>query len=97
LDRIVFDECHTVLDSCLDFRPKMREAGAVIVKRGVQMVYLTATLCPNKEEEFKQIIKVQIPPNQTFRAATTQPNIAYSVVEHLAETEESTFVQELVA
>ena len=35
LVRIVFDECHTVLDSRLDFRPKMREAGAVIVKQGV--------------------------------------------------------------
>jgi superfamily II DNA helicase RecQ len=97
LDRIVFDECHTVLDSRPDFRPKMREAGAAMVKQGVQMVYLTATLCPNEEEEFKQIMKVQIPLNQTFRAPTSRPNIAYSVVEHLAETEESTFVQELVA
>jgi hypothetical protein len=34
-----------------------------MVKQGVQIVYLTATLCPNKEEEFKQIIKVQILPN----------------------------------
>ena len=68
-----------------------------MVKQGVQMVYLTATLCPNKEEEFKQIMKVQILPSQTFRAPTSRPNIAYSVVEHLAETEESTFVQELVA
>ena len=97
LVRIVFDECHTVLDSRPDFRPKMKEAGAVIVKRGVQMVYLTATLCPNEEEAFKEIMKVQIPPNQTFRAPTSRPNIAYSVVEHLAETEETTFVQELVA
>ena len=71
LVRIVFDETHTVLDSRPDFRPKMREAGAVIVKRGVQMVYLTATLCPNEEEEFKQIMKVQIPLNQTFRAPTS--------------------------
>ena len=53
MDRIVFDECYTVLDSRLDFRPKIKEAGAVMVKQGVQMVYLTATLCPNKEEEFK--------------------------------------------
>ena len=96
LVRIVFDECHTVLDSRPDFRPKMREAGAAMVKRGVQMVYLTATLCPNEEEEFKQIMKVQIPARQTFQAPTSRPNIVYSVVEHPAETEESTFVQELV-
>jgi len=63
LVQIVFDECYTVLDSRPDFRPKMREAGAVMVKQGVQMVYLTATLCPNEEEEFKQIMKVQILPN----------------------------------
>jgi RecQ family ATP-dependent DNA helicase len=97
LVRIVFDETHTVLDSRPDFRPKMREAGAAMVKRRVQMVYLTATLCPDEEEEFKQIMKVQIPPTQIFRAPTSRPNIAYSVVEHPAETEEITFVQELVA
>jgi hypothetical protein len=46
----------------------MRKAEAAIVKQGVQIVYLTATLCPNEEEEFKQIMEVQIPPNQTFQA-----------------------------
>ena len=93
----MFDECHTVLDSRPDFRPRMKEAGAAMVKRGVQMVYLTATLCPSEEQEFQQIMKVQIPSNQIIRAPTSRPNIAYSVVEHPAETEESTFVQELVA
>ncbi|KAH7418917.1 P-loop containing nucleoside triphosphate hydrolase protein, partial [Cadophora sp. MPI-SDFR-AT-0126] len=43
LDRFVFDECHTVLDSTPEFRPKMRRLGE-LVERGVQMVYLTATL-----------------------------------------------------
>ena len=42
-----------------------------MVKQEVQLVYLTATLCPNKEEEFKQIIRVQILPNQTFQAPTS--------------------------
>jgi hypothetical protein len=56
------------------------------------MVYLTATLCPNEEEEFKQIMKVQILPIQIFRAPTSRPNITYSVVEHLAEIEESIFI-----
>jgi hypothetical protein len=54
----VFNKCYTVLDSCLDFQLKIKEVGAVIVKQEVQLVYLTATLCLNKEEEFKQIIKV---------------------------------------
>jgi superfamily II DNA helicase RecQ len=92
----VIDECYTVLDSRPDFQPKMKDAGAVMVKRGVQMVYLTATLCPNEEEEFMQIIKVQIPPKQVFRAPTSRPNIAYSVVEYEADVEELAAVQELV-
>lgn len=96
LDRIVIDECHTILDSRPDFRPKMKEAGGVLVKRGVQMVYLTATLCPGEEQEFMQIMKVQIPQQQKFRGPTTRPNIAYSVVERKAEVEELTAIQELV-
>ena len=58
LDRVVIDECHTVLDSKPDFRPEMRKAGAVMMERGVQMVYLTATLSPSKEDEFMDIMKV---------------------------------------
>jgi superfamily II DNA helicase RecQ len=96
LDRIVINKCHTVLDSSPDFRPKIKEARAVMVQRGVQMVYLTATLSPNSEREFIQIMKVQILPKQIFRAPTSRPNIAYSVVECAADTEETTYVQELV-
>ena len=59
----MFNKTYTVLDSCSNFQLKIKEVGAVIVKQEVQIVYLTATLCPNKEKEFKQIIKVQIPPN----------------------------------
>jgi hypothetical protein len=51
LDRVLIDECYTVLDSRPDFQPKMKDARAVIVKRGVQIVYLTATLYPNEEQE----------------------------------------------
>ena len=58
MDRIVIDECHTVLDSKPDFRPKMRGAGALMFERGVQMIYLTATLSPADEAEFIDIIKV---------------------------------------
>lgn len=35
LDRIVIDECHTILDSKPDFRPKMRGAGALMLERAV--------------------------------------------------------------
>jgi superfamily II DNA helicase RecQ len=87
LDRIVIDECHTVLDSKPDFRPEMRKAGAVMMDRAVQMVYLTATLSPSKEAEFLDIMKVQIPDDCKFRGCTSRPNIVYSVVEYDEQTE----------
>ena len=55
---MVIDECYTVLDSKLDFQLEMRKVGAMMMERGVQMVYLTATLSPSKEDEFMDIMKV---------------------------------------
>ena len=81
LDRIVFDECHSVLDSTAEFRPKMRRLGE-LVERGVQMVYLTATLPPHMEPEFMNIMKIRREDVHIFRAPTSRPNIAYSVVEY---------------
>jgi RecQ family ATP-dependent DNA helicase len=80
IDRFVIDECHTVMQSRPDFRPKMREAGAVLKERGKQMIYLTATLSPGSEAEFFEIM--QMPPVQAIRGPTTRPNITYSVFEH---------------
>jgi superfamily II DNA helicase RecQ len=54
LDRIVVDECHTILDGTPKFRPKLRQLGELGLK-GVQMVYLTATLPPRDEEEFYRL------------------------------------------
>jgi len=95
LDRIVIDECHTVLDSQPDFRPKMRKAGGLMMDRGVQMIYLTATLSPADEAEFIEIVKVQIPDDCKFRGCTSRPNIAYSVIEY--DVEETEAVCQLVA
>jgi len=86
LDRIVFDEAHCVLDSSDEFRPKMRQLGQ-LMERGVQMIYLTATLPPDKEKEFMTIMKIQEDDVHKIRAATSRPNIAYSVVEY-EETED---------
>ncbi len=81
LDRFVFDECHTVLDSTPEFRPKMRQLGE-LVERGVQMVYLTATLPPHAEPEFMNIMKIRAEDVHIFRSPTSRPNIAYSAVEY---------------
>jgi superfamily II DNA helicase RecQ len=97
LDRIVIDECHTILDSKPDFRPKMRGAGALMLERAVQMIYLTATLSPADEAEFMDIIKVQIPDDCKFHAPTSCPNIAYLVVEYSSVVEQTQAVCQLVA
>ncbi|KAK5651006.1 hypothetical protein OQA88_2932, partial [Cercophora sp. LCS_1] len=52
LDRIVLDECHTVLDASYDFRPDLRAIGPVLNLVGAQLVFLTATMPPRDEEEF---------------------------------------------
>ncbi|KAH7383388.1 P-loop containing nucleoside triphosphate hydrolase protein [Cadophora sp. MPI-SDFR-AT-0126] len=58
LDRIIIDECHTVLQSRPDFRPKMKDAGAVLKERGKPMIFLTAILSPASEAEFFDIMQI---------------------------------------
>ena len=79
LDRIVIDECHTVLDASADFRPRMREIGRAMAARGVQMVYLTATLPPRRVAEFYRLMGLEGCPVEEFRAATTRKNVRYRV------------------
>ena len=64
--------------------------------RGVQMVYLTATLSPADEAEFVDIMKVEIPDDCKFRGCTSRPNIAYSVVEYSSVVEQTEAVCHLV-
>ena len=77
----MFDKCHTLLDSTPEFRPEMRQLGE-LMERGVQMVYLTVTLPPHAEPEFMNIMRISTNDIHIFRAPTSRPNIAYSVVEY---------------
>jgi superfamily II DNA helicase RecQ len=65
LVRIVFDECHTVMDSTPDFRPQMQQLGALST-REVQMVFLTAMLPKHTEPEFMRIMKIKPEEVQTI-------------------------------
>jgi RecQ family ATP-dependent DNA helicase len=87
LDRVVVDECHTVLDSGPNFRPKMRELGSVLVRMCTQLVYLTATLPPRDEVEFFKAMHIPPKDVQMFRAATTRKNIQYQVQESGEESD----------
>jgi hypothetical protein len=90
LDWIVIDECHTILDSHPDFRPKMKAAEALMIKMEVQMVYLIATLPPADEPKFFSIVKA--PEARTIPGPTTRPNLRYSVFKHNQDVEEITAV-----
>jgi RecQ family ATP-dependent DNA helicase len=95
LVRIVHDECHTVMDSSPDFRPQMRQLGTLST-RGVQMVFLTATLPPRMQGEFMRVMKINPREVHVFRAPTTRANIAYSVFEHDPDEDETDAVCRLI-
>ncbi|WKT54486.1 Helicase superfamily 1/2, ATP-binding domain [Fusarium oxysporum f. sp. vasinfectum] len=78
LDGFVFDEAHTILEGTRDFRPKLRELGRLGLV-GVQMVYLTATLPPSKEEEFFELINARSEDVTMIRTSTSRANVVYSV------------------
>ncbi|KAF5227551.1 hypothetical protein FANTH_14744 [Fusarium anthophilum] len=78
VDRIVVDECHTIMEGSLSFRPKLRELGTLALV-GVQMIYLTATLPPADEPAFFSLINARHEDVVMIRARTTRGNVAYSV------------------
>ncbi|KAF4435294.1 hypothetical protein F53441_13545, partial [Fusarium austroafricanum] len=78
VDRVVVDECHTIMEGSLLFRPKLRELGTLALI-GVQMVYLTATLPPSDELAFFSLINTRHEDVIMVRARTTRSNVAYSV------------------
>lgn len=80
LERVVVDECHTVLDGNKDFRPKLRELGDLALQ-GVQMVYLTATLPPRDEGEFFDLMYIDRAKARQFRGVTTRENVRYQVID----------------
>ncbi|KFZ25255.1 hypothetical protein V502_00269 [Pseudogymnoascus sp. VKM F-4520 (FW-2644)] len=72
----------TVFEPVARVRPvgpdDMKKASAAMVRRRVQMMYLTATLAPVDMPEFMEVIKVQIPADNIFSDSTSRRNIAYS-------------------
>ena len=88
LDRIVLDECHTVLDSSYDFRPQLRTIGGILQSLGTQLVFLTAILPPRDEEEFFTTLYLDRAKAVVIRQPTTRPNIQYGVREVTSAEEE---------
>lgn len=91
LERIVIDECHVVLDSDPDgtgkgvWRPDMLRLHELLGK-GVQMVYLTATLPPSEEARFYNTVGIREDELTAVRTATTRKNVHYQVLEYAVGT-----------
>lgn len=81
LDRIVIDEAHTVLDTEHGWRLKMLDMREFI-RLETQLIYLTATLPPEKVPSFRRITGIETAgpgAGAWFRGKTVRPNIEYSV------------------
>ena len=57
LERIVIDECHTILDNREDFRPTLQRLSELWAAE-YQIIILTATLPPEDEALFSRIMKI---------------------------------------
>ena len=76
LARIFVDEAHLTLTAS-EYRPKMRELGPSIARISAQTVWMTATLPPVMEEEFK-LQNILVRP-RTVRESTDRPKTRYRV------------------
>ena len=84
-----------VMDSKPDFRPQMQRLGE-LTRRGVPMVFLTATIPLHIESGFMKIMKVRPSDIYMFRAPMICPNIAYSVLEYNTRVKEIDTICRLV-
>jgi superfamily II DNA helicase RecQ len=94
LERIVIDEYHMILESTDQWRPKVRRLKEMAGK-GVQVLYLTATLPPSEMAAFHEAVGVLEREMFTLRDQTVRPNIAYAVVGY-EKKEEDEAVRQLV-
>ncbi|OBS16245.1 hypothetical protein FPOA_13049 [Fusarium poae] len=79
LDRVVVDECHTVLQCSKGFRPMMMRIGETLQDFGVPVICLTATLKPKDEMALFRVMRFVPERVRMFREATGRKNIAYRV------------------
>ena len=81
LERIVIDECHTILESTDVWRPQVRELRNMGGK-GTQVVFLTATLPPTDEGRFFEAVGLEASATKVIRESTRRTNVAYRVLEY---------------
>lgn len=96
LDRIVVDECHTILNDQLNFRKHLQQVGKLAIAE-TQMVLLTATLPPTETDELFKRMYWKREEVHLIRASTVRSNIQYSVVDgHKNRGEQETQLERIV-
>jgi superfamily II DNA helicase RecQ len=94
LEQIVIDECHMILESTDQWWPKVQQLKEM-ARKGIQVLYLTATLLLSEEAVFHEAVGVPEREVFTLWDRTVRPNIAYAVVGY-EKKEEDEEVQKLV-
>jgi len=79
LDRVVVDECHTLLEWSKTFRPRIGQVGIALQEFGVPVICLTATLKPSEEGALYSQLGFRPERVCMFRERTTRRNIRYTV------------------
>ncbi|CAM1507686.1 Fc.00g073270.m01.CDS01, partial [Cosmosporella sp. VM-42] len=79
LDRVVVDECHTVLQFSKTFRPQIGRLGETLQDFGVPVICLTATLKPTQEAALFAALRFNPARVRMFREPTSRRNIQYRV------------------
>jgi superfamily II DNA helicase RecQ len=77
------------LDSGADFWLKLRGLGTEMIQMETQLIFLTATLSPQDQEEFFQAMCISAKSVQMFCGSTSWRNIQYQI----QEVEEETVVE----
>jgi superfamily II DNA helicase RecQ len=87
LDRIVIDECYTILGDQGGFREGLTRLGS-LVSAHIQMLLLTATLPPSDEAQLMSCMFWKADEVTMVRTSMVRPNIEYSVVAGRPEFED---------
>ncbi|KAF2218115.1 P-loop containing nucleoside triphosphate hydrolase protein, partial [Elsinoe ampelina] len=86
VDRIILDECHMLLDSLTGWRPKMLELVSMVDK-GIQLIFLTATMRPKDEPDLLAIMNLREEDLRIMREETSRKNLEYRVLEYNRQDE----------
>ena len=78
VDRMVIDECHVMLNRRSSFRREMARVGR-LVRAEAQMILVTATLPPSRQDELYERVYWTGLEVSEFRMRTVRRNIRYSV------------------